>query len=135
MSIDDGSNSLSWVQLGEHACGLVFGGRIVAVVYWQDAQPGDDEHRAAFWWVPAELPVDHFSLFASSNPSEADWARARERAADAYVAWVPREAAYTEELRREAVEVLSRLRSRQEERGREHAPIRAWSRPPRDRDA
>jgi hypothetical protein len=112
MSSDDGPNSLDWIPLGEHACGLVFGGRIVALVYWQGAPPGGDHGsgEAGFWWVPAELPVDHFSLFAASYPDQADWARARERAAEAYAAWAPREAAYTAQLRREAAELLRRAR-------------------------
>src|SRR4051812_44343060 len=80
MSSADGPNTLDWIPLGEHACGLVFGGRIVALVYWQGAPPGGDHGsgEAGFWWVPAELPVDHFSLFAASYPDAADWARARE---------------------------------------------------------
>jgi hypothetical protein len=129
----DGPNALDWVPLGEHACGLVHGGRVVAVVYWQDARSdGEDEH-AGFWWVPADLPVDHFSLFAAPSPADADWARARARAADAYVAWAPREAAYTEDLRREAAALLGRARLRQKAGAREE-PLRAPSPPPRHKD-
>jgi hypothetical protein len=126
---------LEWIPLGEHACGLVFGGRVVALVYWQDAQPGGEhEHSAAgFWWVPADLPVDHFSLFAASNPTAVEWARAREHAAIAYADWAPREAAYTAELRHEAAELSRRARMRQEGWLQE-SPLRVQARSPKNRD-
>jgi hypothetical protein len=129
MCTDDPAG-LDWIPLGEHACGLVFGGRIVALVYWQDAEP---EHSGAgFWWVPADLPVDHFSLFAASNPTAMDWARAREHAANAYADWAPREAAYTAELRHEAAELMSRARMRQVGWLQE-TPLRAQARSPKNR--
>jgi hypothetical protein len=130
MSNNDSPNGLDWIPLGEQACGLVFGGRVVALVYWQDAQ---SEHSGAgFWWVPADLPVDHFSLFAASDPTPTDWERAREGAAHAYADWAPREAAYTAELQHEAAELLSRARMRQEGWLPE-APFAASSRSSQDR--
>jgi hypothetical protein len=135
MSIDDGPNSIDWVPLGNRACGLVFGGRIVALIYWQGPRSGEDHAHSdgGFWWVPAELPVDHFWLFAASDPGKTEWALARERAVDAYLEWAPREAAYDAALRREAAEVLS-ARLRQDGRLRERPLMRAWSRARSDQD-
>ena len=135
MSIDAMPIMVGWVAVGERACGLVFAGRIAALVYWQPAQLTEAGAEpmvcnAGFSWVPVDLPVDHFFLVEAPDPDEADWARARELAASAYLDWMRREAGYTAELRREAAELLSRSRWWQDEQLREELLSRAWYRPP-----
>ena len=139
MSIDAGPNSLEWVALGTRACGLVSAGRIVALVYWlgtDDAALDEGSvlpavGEAGFFWVPAGLPVDHFSLFKAPNPAESDWVRARELAARSYLEWTLQEAGHLAELRREAAELLSRSRWWHEDRIRERLLSRTWQGPPR----
>jgi hypothetical protein len=133
MSIDGGPSSLHWVAVGARASGLVFAGRIVALLYWQGAQPAELGEPgvpavgdAGFSWVPTDVPVDRFFLFGAPNPAEGDWARARELAAGAYLEWMRREADRTAELRKEAVELLSRSRWWRDERVREQLLGRTW---------
>jgi hypothetical protein len=138
MSIDAGPGTLEWVALGTRACGLVFAGRIVAVVYWHGAEDAElrehsgapDVGEAGFSWVPADLAVDHFVLFEAPNPQESDWIRARELAAGAYSEWTLQEASRTAELRREAAELLSRSRWWRNERMPERLLSRRWHGPP-----
>ena len=87
--------TLNWVAVGERAFGMVFSGRIVALVYWESTDvaetggPGGEPvvTDAGFAWVPADLPWEHFYLFQAPNPAESDWARARELAARAFFEW------------------------------------------------
>jgi hypothetical protein len=131
MSFDAGPISMDWIAVGARAFALVVAGRIVAIVYWHGAELGEPGGvpavgDAGFSWVPADLPVDHFFLFAAPNPAEGDWARARETAADAYIQWMRQEAGYIARLRREAAELLSVSRWWQDDRLREQLRSRAW---------
>jgi hypothetical protein len=127
MSINAEPSSLDWAQVGAWTFGLVFAGRIVALVYWQGAEVADlggpdvalVARDAGFAWVPADLPVDHFFLFEAPNPAEDDWIRARALTAEAYLGWRRREADRTAELRSEAAELLRRSRWWRDERLRE----------------
>jgi hypothetical protein len=129
MSIDTALSSLDWVAVGERACGLVFAGRIVALVYWQGTGVAERGEPAGFSWLPADLPVDRFFLLPAANPAEGDWRRARELAVGAYLEWMRRDADYTAELRREAAELLGRSRWWRDEGVREQLLSRAWDRP------
>jgi hypothetical protein len=123
MSIDTGRITLDWVAVGRGAFGLVLSGHIVALVYWEGADVAELGGEpvvtdAGFSWVPADRPWEHFYLFATPNPGEADWPQARALAARAYFEWTdarwmmeyddPARRDETAELRREAGEFLSR---------------------------
>jgi hypothetical protein len=92
MSISAERITLEWVAVGERAFGLVYADRIVALVYWEDANVGvlggpsgePTVTDAGFSWVPADGPWEHFYLFETAVPNEKSWAHARELAAQAY---------------------------------------------------
>jgi hypothetical protein len=92
MSISAERITLEWVAVGERAFGLVHADRIVALVYWEDANVGelggmDGEPvvtDSGFSWVPTDAPWEHFYLFETAVPGEESWARARELAGRAY---------------------------------------------------
>ena len=92
MTITTPSITLAWVAVGEAAYGLVLGGRVVALVYWERANVAELDGDpvvtdAGVLWVPTELPWEHYYLFAAPSVSDEDWVRAREQAARAYFGW------------------------------------------------
>jgi hypothetical protein len=90
------SITLEWVEVGRSAFGLVYAGRVVALVYWRGADAAEvaGVHcepvvvDAGFSWMPGDAPWDHFYLFEAPEPSPSDWERARREAACGYLARV-----------------------------------------------
>jgi hypothetical protein len=95
MSTHAGPITLDWVSVGGGAFGLVLDGRIVALLYWDNADvaelrepPGEPVVTdAGFSWVPADRPWEHFYLFDAPEPDYRDWQQARDKAAHAYFGW------------------------------------------------
>jgi hypothetical protein len=92
MSIQAEPSTLHWVAVGGAAYGLVLGGRIVALVYWEDADVAEADGEpvvtdAGFTWVLSHRPWEHFYLFPAGDPEPSHWARARGAAAAAYFDW------------------------------------------------
>jgi hypothetical protein len=92
MSLHAELSTLHWVAVGVAAFGLVLGGRIVAIVYWEGADvaelAADGEPvvtEPGFTWVWAQQPWEHFYLFPAPDPVPEAWERAREEAARAYL--------------------------------------------------
>jgi hypothetical protein len=151
--------TLNWVAVGAGAFGLVLADHIAALVYWDGPDLGGSGAvaGAGFSWVAADQPWEHRYLFVAFNPTDADWARARELAAQAYFEYAATESTpgtrerrragtasqsrsdgsqaarrRDAELRREAAELLSRAPWFQKERLREELLRREWLAPRSD---
>jgi hypothetical protein len=87
-----GATTLDWARIGDTAFGLMHGGLLVAVAYWDRSHvaetPGGEPvaTNPGFSWVACGAPLDHFFLFEAREPSDSDWTRARDQAARAYFA-------------------------------------------------
>jgi hypothetical protein len=81
-----------WVAVGSRTQAVVVHGTIIALVYWQPAEPNVTVNNemivsdAGFFWTGARSPDRHRFLFAADEPEDHDgdeWRSAREDVAEA----------------------------------------------------